>query len=86
MTDEERHNKISAKILDALQECVTEGLFANPQMLVSSFVTAVEFTTGEGKSQISVLYSDERLTIILGLLNYAHMWCGAMFSPRGDNG
>jgi hypothetical protein len=26
------------------------------------------------------------LTIILGLLNYAHMWCGAMFSPRGDNG
>jgi hypothetical protein len=76
--NEETHDKIANRILDALQDAINAGELEGSSM-VTSFVCVVETLRSDGESGLSMVFSDKRQTVLLGLLNWAHMWCGRAF-------
>lgn len=83
--NQDRHKAASDKLLNALQEAANEGLIsASESGYVASFVCVVETLDSEGNSGMNVLWGDPRLTVLLGLLDYGHMWIGSHANMRGE--
>lgn len=78
------HKVISDGILNSLQESIAAGHYGN-QGMVAGFITIVEIIDEEGESSMSVLYGDKRLTVLLGLLAYGHLWVGSHNVVRGSD-
>lgn len=82
--NEVAHKAISDGILNSLQESIAAGHYGN-QGMVAGFLTIVEIIGDDGESNMSVLYSDKRLTVLLGLLSYGHLWVGSHNVVRGSD-
>lgn len=67
---------LSGRIINVLQEAITEGKYGNANMVTACFCV-VEVLDDDGNSKLSVLMSDERIITNLGLANYGLMWLGA---------
>lgn len=66
------HSVASERILSELQTLFTQGIIPGGGM-VNSFVCVVESFNEDAQSRVQVLWSDNRTTVLLGLLNYGHI-------------
>lgn len=69
---EDAHAKASSHILDSIQNLLDDGTIPGNGR-VNSYITIAETINEEGKSQVQVLWSDDRTHMLLGLLSYGQI-------------
>lgn len=70
--EHDAHTEASNRVLSTLQETLNDGVIPNGGM-VASYITIVETIDNDGNSKVQVLWSDNRMTILLGLLQWGQM-------------
>lgn len=73
---EDAHQAAANKVLDALQDAITEGLIPGGGR-IASYITIVETLDESGNSRVFPLWNDNRTTALLGLLAYGQIVVGS---------
>lgn len=80
--ESDAHGEASGRVLSTLQDLLNDEVIPNGGM-VASYITVVETIDSEGESKVQVLWSDNRLTILLGLLQWGQMHVAAGMGSSG---